>query len=143
MPRVWLTRARPLLGKLSDHEIARRLGVARTIVSKARRQLGIAPAPRKATTVADRSWVPTIRHVLGRIPDREVGKRVGRSAATVGKARRELGIARSQRKPKVRGRGKQALTNYLLRSKRSAKEMARMTGISVWTIYGRRRRSGG
>lgn len=56
IPRYWLPSARPLFGKLSDHEIAHRLGVARTIVSKARRELGIAPAPRKATTVADRSW---------------------------------------------------------------------------------------
>src|SRR5436190_1613939 len=114
------------------------MGVARTIVSKARRELSIAPAPRKATTVADRSWVPAVRHLLGRIPDRDVGKLVRRSAATVGKARRELGIARSQRKPKVRGRGKVPLTDALLWSKRTAPEIARLTGISVWTIYGRR-----
>ena len=141
MPSSWLSRARPILGKVSDHEIARRLGVARTIVSKARRQLGIAPMPRVATTVADRSWVPVVRHLLGRMPDREVGRRVGVSAATVGFARRELGIQRSQRKPKVHGRGKVPLTDALLRSKRSGVEIARMTGISVWTVYRKRQRS--
>jgi hypothetical protein len=71
--------------------------------------------------------------------DRELGKRVGRSEATVGKARRELGIERCQRRPKVHGHGKVPLTEALMRSKRSAPEIARMTGIAVETIYRRRR----
>ena len=138
MPSPWLPRARPHLGKLSDHEIDRRVGVARTIVSKAWRQLGIAPAHHRATTAADRSWVPTVRHLLGKMSDREVGKRVGRSAATVGEARRELGIARSQRRPRVRGRSVVLLPDALLPSKRSAPEIASMTGVAVQTIYWRR-----
>lgn len=191
MPRPWLPRAHPLLGKVSDHEIARRLGVARTVVSKARRKLGItsvrrvhprgrpwlvmvrpmlgklsdreiarrtgihfktiaegrrslgiAPAPRKATTVADRSWVPGIRHLLGKMPDREVGKLVGVSFRRVAAARRELGIAAYGKRPKVRGRGKVPLTDALLRSKQSAPEIARMTGVAVQTIYGRRKAMG-
>ncbi len=111
-------------------------------MSKARRQLGIAPAPRKATTIADRSWVPGIRHLLGKVPDREVGKRAGVSFRRVAAARRELGIAAYEKRPKVRGRGKVPLTDALLRSKRSAPAIARMTGVAVQTIYGRRRAMG-
>lgn len=104
MSGIWLSRARPFLGKVSDHEIARCFGVARTIVSKARRELGIATAPRGDY----RAWVKDVRHLLGKIPDREVARRVGRSVHTIGVARRELGIARSKRRPRVRGSGKGA-----------------------------------
>jgi transcriptional regulator with XRE-family HTH domain len=136
--RPWLRGVRAVLGKLSDREVARRTGVHFKTVSEVRRALSIPPAPRRATTVADRTWVPDIRHLLGQIPDREVGKRAGRSAAVVGIVRRELGIARRQRQPTVRGRGKVALTGALLRSRLSANEIARMTGISMRTVYRRR-----
>lgn len=131
-----------MFGKLSDREIGRRTGLHRKTIGEARRSLGVRSAPRRATTEADRSWVPSVRHLLGKVTDAELGKRVGRSGATVGMARRELGIKRGHRRPAVHGSDKAPLTNALLRSRRSATEIAHMTGIAVSTIYGRRRSMG-
>lgn len=130
---TWLPRARPLFGKVSDHEIARRLGVPRRTVSKERCKLGIAPAPR-----SDRSWVAKVRPLLGKLPDFEVARRAGVNLHRVVAARRDAGIAPYQRRPKVTIPNARPLTVALLRSSKPAPELSRLTGIHARTIWGRR-----
>lgn len=109
MTRPWLPRARPLMGRVSDHEIARRLGIARTIVSKARRQLGITPV--RKIHPRGRTWLAKVRPLLGKISDRELARQTGIHFKTIGEARRALGITAAPRgpAPKVGKRAARAL----------------------------------
>lgn len=166
--RPWLSKVQPLLGKLSDREIARQTGIHFKTIGEARRDLGIPALPRNlprremgkryARRIAamrralgaaparrvgpDRSWVPAVRHLLGRLPDSEIARQVDRHSKGIAATRRELGIVGYKQQPRVRGARKAPLTSALLRSKRSSREIARMTGIARQTIDRRRRALG-
>jgi transposase-like protein len=108
---TWLSRARPLLGKVSDHEIARRLGIARTIVSKARRKLGVASVRR--VQPRGRPWLAKVRPLLGKLSDREIARQTGIHFKTIGEGRRALGIPAV---PKVPDRGARKRTGRYVRT---------------------------
>lgn len=135
----WLTRARPLLGKVSDHEINRRLGIPRRTVSQARRKLGIAPAPRigRAPRI-DTVFLARATPLFGRVSDNEIARRLKVDVRRVAAARRDAGFEPFGKHPTVTIANARPLTVAMLRSQRSAPEIARLTGINAQTIRGRR-----
>ncbi len=76
----WLRRYRHLLGRISDAQVAARVGVTPTAVGNVRRRLGIPPA-RAATPSFD--WPDCIIRQLGTVPDRALAEEVGCSPATI------------------------------------------------------------
>lgn len=95
-PRTWLLSARHLFGKVPDHEIARSLGVERTIVSKARRRLGI---PFVRNDHQPGRPLTRVQPLLGKLSDREIARQMEIHFKTTGEARRALGIHAATRGP--------------------------------------------
>jgi hypothetical protein len=87
-PKRALTTAL-LRGPQSAAELERLTGVSRDAIRTRRKRLGIVRRERRGP---DRSWVRDVRKLLGKVPDAVIAKRVGKSRAHVGLARRELGI---------------------------------------------------
>lgn len=83
--------ADPDLGKITDQEVAHRHGLNRLIVGRVRRSLGIAPAPRDASTEPARGPIATDPD-LGRVTDQEIGERYGVTRTRVQQVRAALGI---------------------------------------------------
>ncbi len=78
-------------GQISDHELARRLGVSRATIARHREEAGITKWPRIKLDVDWRNWP------LGVVSDHEVARRITESGTPVtkymvGKQRRLLGI---------------------------------------------------
>lgn len=65
----WLRRYRHLLGRLSDGQIARKVGVTSTAVGNMRRRLGI---PAAGGYILGYDWPERIIRRLGTVPDREL-----------------------------------------------------------------------
>lgn len=131
------------LGIVSDHEIARRLGVSQPAVSAARRKRGIPPAPVRPGTKPAIDWdaLP-----LGRVPDREIAEEYGVSHKAVAEARRRRGLAAewAQRascsaKPKAPRRRRIDWSAQPL-GQISDLEIARRLGCAVSAVWSARRR---
>lgn len=78
-----------LRGPRSSSELERITGVRAGTIRRKRRRLGITRDERRRK---DRSWLPAVRELLGKMPDPQVARRVGVSANTIARARAELGI---------------------------------------------------
>jgi hypothetical protein len=100
----WRGRARPLLGRLPDVQVARIVGRPASDVRVERRRLGIAPPDFGGRAGGPPAWVRAARPMLGRVPDRVVAETLGRSLSSVWTWRRRLGIEASQPRPWDRGR---------------------------------------
>jgi hypothetical protein len=77
-------------------ELERLTGVSRDVVRSRRKAAGVHRPERRGP---DRSWVPGIRKLLGKVPDAEIARRVGKSPSDVHAVRVELSIAAA---PKVK-----------------------------------------
>jgi transcriptional regulator with XRE-family HTH domain len=105
-PRKTITRAKKraftpamLRGPMSAAEIEHMTGLSRDAIRSRRKAAGIVRRERREP---DRSWVPGVRKLLGKLPDAEVGKRVGKSASHIQAVRKELGIPAAPRLRAVR-----------------------------------------
>ena len=84
---TWSVEADGLLGKLSDEEVAGRLGYSVTRVRRRRHLLGV-----PCGNPTNRPWTKAEIALLGTRPDREVAPLVNRSLANVRYKRLDLGI---------------------------------------------------
>jgi len=87
-------RLRPLSQKLlrgpcASSELERITGVRASTIRDWRRGMGIVRDERRKK---DRSWLPAVRRLLGKAPDKEIAKRVGVGAPVISGVRKELGI---------------------------------------------------
>jgi hypothetical protein len=126
-------------------------GVSRDAIRWRRRAAGIVRRERRGP---DRSWVRGVRKLLGKLPDAEVGKRVGKSASHVQAVRRELGIAAASRFQPARItkrdlRGLNPTDALILRERymrnppATLRELANRLGVSKQRVAERERRARG
>jgi hypothetical protein len=85
----WTAEAVALLGKMTDHDAARALGVSAAWVNVKRRELGI---PAFGGTPRVIQWSEEMLGLLGRVADSEVARRFGVPWAIVKSKRHALGI---------------------------------------------------
>lgn len=83
----WTKAVVARLGRVSDAQVARELGIDTSSVCAKRQALGIRRWSPK------RVWTKAECRLLGRLPDRQIARRLGLSADTVGDKRREIGMA--------------------------------------------------
>lgn len=89
---VWTGEDLFLLGKYTDKELAKRLGVSRWTVAKKRLYYNIPPTKEQD----DRSeWTEEVIAQLGKIPDTQIAYITGLGLKIVAKKRRQLGIPNS------------------------------------------------
>jgi DNA-binding CsgD family transcriptional regulator len=81
-PRRWTPELVARLGRESDRQLARELGIAETSVRKKRRRHGIPPFQVK------RRWKPEELALVGTASDTEIARKLGRTPAAVAYARR-------------------------------------------------------
>ena len=138
-----------LRGPKTAAELERLTGVSRKTISQRRKAAGIARDERPSR---DRSWVPAIRKLLGKVPDREVAERVGKSAGHVTVVRQELGIPAAPQFQPVRIteadlRGLHPTDALILRERYMRKppatltELAKRLGVSKQRVGQRERRA--
>jgi DNA-binding CsgD family transcriptional regulator len=84
----WTAEEKALLGKMSDKEVAERVGVTPSAAKRQRLVLGIPALPRSDY----HQWTAEELSLIGRLKDREVAARVGVSIRAVGQKRRRLGV---------------------------------------------------
>lgn len=94
-PYFWTAEENALLGKLSDRDVAARVGVTPEAAKRKRLVLRIPAAPS-----GYHRWTAYQLEILGKLPDRDVAARVGVSVKAVRLRRRRLG----RRPPKARKR---------------------------------------
>jgi hypothetical protein len=80
----WRSQALPLLGTMSDAEIAARIGVCAKSVFLFRRKQGV------PTQTA--AWSAEAEPLLGKVSDCEIARRLGMTSTAVLKLRRKRGI---------------------------------------------------
>lgn len=85
----WTAEDLALLGKLTDKEVAVRLGVTVTTVARRRQELGIPPSRPWANGI---QWTEEMVELLGTATDAEVAMRYGISPYSVFRKRTRLGI---------------------------------------------------
>ena len=85
----WQPEELALLGKLSDGELARTLGLATGTVTRKRQRLGIAPFQPPPPPI---EWTPAMIERLGQAPDARVAGELGISPRSVRDKRQSLGI---------------------------------------------------
>jgi hypothetical protein len=92
-PPPWHAAARPLLGTMPDHQVARQVGASLSSVHTLRTGLGI---PSYASTRSDPrlrdSWRSQALPLLGTMSDAEIAARVGVCAKSVFLFRRKQGV---------------------------------------------------
>jgi biotin operon repressor len=86
----WSPEELALLGRMSDGDVGREIGLSGSAVSWKRRRLGISPFQPAPRTI---DWTGERLAVLGTLYDEEVAERLGVSEETVNEHRRQLGIA--------------------------------------------------
>jgi hypothetical protein len=85
----WTAEDLAMLGKLSDHEVAKTLGLSPSTVARKRRILGIPPfVPRPATLELPEEGLS----LLGQLSDAEVAQRYGYTKEQITNKRKDLGI---------------------------------------------------
>lgn len=98
----WTKWARVQLGKASDAEVAKRLGLSRTTVMLKRQELGV---PTHEPALKPIAWSPKMIALLGKVTDTEVARRFGIHQVSVLRKREELRIPPKQHgKPVARTR---------------------------------------
>ena len=146
--------AHSLVGKISDTELAARLGVSRQSVANYRRDKGIAAVKGKRLSKADLarirpSVVMQFFDMLGKVPDGDIAGKAGVSTNSVQALRTKWGIAahkaaKSEKKtdgpPAVR---KSKVGVYLdMLGQVPDSEIAAMAGVKVSSVAAYRRRHG-
>jgi len=84
-------KIKPLMGKMSDEDIAKRFNISRGFVSEKRREFKIPVY--KGPTSSKEKTLEKNKHLLGKLSDREISKLLGMSNATVCRYRNSLGIS--------------------------------------------------
>ena len=86
---AWTRQALHQLGKASDRDLARQLGINASSVFAKRRELGIPSycPPRRLIR-----WTRKMRALLGKVPDTDIARRFGIVKDSVSRKREELGI---------------------------------------------------
>jgi len=84
----WTKEQMALLGRESDIQVARRLGISAAAVWRKRVQLGI----RALTPKQHIEWTKARSALLGKLSDKGLAKRWGGKAETIARKRTELGI---------------------------------------------------
>ncbi len=93
-PRQWSAEEIALLGKYTDPEVARRLGLKVKAVRWMRHaKLRIPPV----RPVVCKRWTPAEDQLLGKVPDEEVARRLNCAVTSVGQRRRRLGLKIARR----------------------------------------------
>lgn len=122
----WTAWAMGLLGKASDRQVAKRLGIHEGTVSLKRRRLGIACFAPSSRPVA---WPKERLELLGRLPDAEIARRMRVHPSSVARKRGKLGIAA------VRPWFATVRTGGLKRLlRRSNRELVEKHGLSRWLV---------
>lgn len=136
-----LDAVRDELGRVSDGEIARRLGIARKTVVEYRKRRGIeafAPPRRAPETVEAEAPAPgrssrldQFRDIVGKLPDREVAERAGVSTENVRMYRQRRGIPAEWRPPAESPgrRGRQPLPPGESRVERALAPVRALVGV--------------
>ncbi|MFL6202925.1 MAG: hypothetical protein ACJ76J_27475 [Thermoanaerobaculia bacterium] len=127
----WRPEDLALLGKVSDGDLARRLGLTRTSVTCKRQGLGIAPLCPRARVI---EWTPAMLERLGKAADWQIAEELGVASATIHKKRHELGILATK---EVRPIRQNAAAAEILRL--PTHEIKRLEGIDRTTIARLRR----
>jgi hypothetical protein len=93
--KKWDVRHDKYLGKMSDGDLALKIGRSKGGVAGRRRRLGIAPFPGEYGNYSPRAWSPAELKMLGKVPDKEIVRRTGRSlhAVTQYRERRHIPVA--------------------------------------------------
>jgi hypothetical protein len=86
---AWTLQALHQLGKASDRDVARQLGINATSVFAKRREMGI-PSYRPPRRLIQ--WTRKMKALLGKVPDTEIARRFGIVKDSVSRKREELGI---------------------------------------------------
>lgn len=138
----WTAKENGLLGKASDGEVARRIGLTPLSIFRRRTKLGIPaykppiPKGRKKSVVPrakSKPWTSAEVALLGTDTDRAIGMRLGLTRDAVQKQRRQRGIpAIGDRRPRIKTWGMIELllfethsdTEIVKLSKRDVKEVA-------------------
>jgi hypothetical protein len=84
----WRPEELALLGKISDSELARFVGLTPSSISRKRQRLGIAPL--QPTQPIE--WTPPMLERLGQVPDAQLAREVGISTTSCSLKRQDLGI---------------------------------------------------
>lgn len=127
----WRPAHLALLGKVSDHEAARRLRISLTTVRLKRVELGIQPFQERPETF---EWTPEQIAKLGTVRDTDLAEEMGVTISVVWKKRTQLGIpANVERRPVARTEQ----TARLLR--RPDHQLKKETGLNLDTIKRLRR----
>lgn len=121
---TWTAEEDALLSKLTDEEVARKLGYVVTRVRRRRRLLGLA-----SNNPNHRQWTKEEIALLGRRPDREVAPLVNRSLSNVRYKRLELGIPFRNPRYEIWKPGELALLGKL-----PDEDVARRTGHSMTSV---------
>ncbi len=91
----------PLLGKVTDLEIARRAGVCHQTAHKWRRDAGIEALANVGAKL--KHWTPEKEKLLGTMPDRKLAKVIGIPTSTIYARRKALGIPPCKMRDRPRG----------------------------------------
>jgi DNA-binding CsgD family transcriptional regulator len=127
----WQPEELTLLGKVSDGELARALGIATATVTIKRQRLGIPPFQPAPPAI---EWTPAKVSRLGRAPDTEIARELGISPGSVNAKRQELGIpATLENRPIERNEELACLLNL------PDTEVVRRTGVNWRTVQRLRR----
>jgi len=122
----WRPEDLALLGRLSDGEIARILGLAPSGVNRKRKTLGIPPFQEAHRAV---DWTPEKIERLGKVSDARAAQALGVAVQTVSAKRRQLGIpAWEETRPVLRSPAVAKLLDAPTR------EIERRTGLDRATI---------
>ena len=121
---TWTPEEDALLGKLTDEEVARKLGCAVTRVRRRRRLLGL-----PSNNPNHRHWTKEEIALLGTQPDRKVASLVKRSVGNVRYKRLELGIPFRNARYEIWKPDELTLLGNL-----TDEEVARRTGHSLTSV---------
>jgi hypothetical protein len=94
--KKWDVRHDKYLGKMSDGDVARKIGRGKAVVAVRRRKLGIAPFGGPHGNYSPNAWSPAELKMLGRISDKEIARRTGRSFRAVLKYREKHHIPKAR-----------------------------------------------
>ena len=124
----WTLQEQALLGKMSDAEVARRVGRTFCAVRNHRNRLGI---PNFAHP--SQRWTPEEVALLGTLPDRLLARKLRRTRLAVARRRSKLGIP-----AQIEGYHRWRPEDEALVGQRPDRYIARLLGISIKAVRDRR-----
>lgn len=134
MGHPWSPEELSLLGRMSDGDVGREIGLSGSAVYWKRRRLGI-PAFQPAPRAVD--WTEEKLALLGTVYDEEAAERLGVAVGTVGRHRQRLGIPSYRDRRRARRKKEIVALLHLPTS-----ELRRRTGVTSARIAKLRREFG-